>query len=131
MRFWKCSRPNDRRPKSTGRLADVRDRERMFRLFADFKPDIVFHAAALKHVPLLEQDWGEGVKTNVFGSVNVADAAAAAGASAMVMISTDKAIEPVSVLGATKRFAEIAAAGASPCPSRLIAIPSQRPSQAL
>lgn len=91
----------------TGRLADIRDRERITRLMADFKPDIVFHSAALKHVPLLEQDWGEGVKTNVFGSVNVADAAAAAGATAMVMISTDKAIEPVSVLGATKRFAEM------------------------
>ena len=90
-----------------GRIADVRDRDRITRLFADFKPDIVFHAAALKHVPILEQDWGEGVKTNVFGSVNVADAAASAGASAMVMISTDKAIEPVSVLGATKRFAEM------------------------
>lgn len=90
-----------------GRLADVRDRERIMRLFADFKPDLVFHAAALKHVPLLERDWGEGVKTNVFGSVNVADAAVAAGAAGMVMISTDKAIEPVSVLGATKRFAEM------------------------
>ena len=90
-----------------GRIADVRDRNRLFRLMADFKPDIVFHAAALKHVPLLEQNWEEGVKTNVFGSVNVADAAAAAGAAAMVMISTDKAIEPVSVLGATKRFAEM------------------------
>ena len=90
-----------------GRLADVRDRERIMRLFADFKPDLVFHAAALKHVPLLERDWGEGVKTNVFGSVNVADAAVAAGATGMVMISTDKAIEPVSVLGATKRFAEM------------------------
>ncbi len=90
-----------------GRLADVRDRDRIFRLLADFKPDIVFHAAALKHVPLLEQDWGEAVKTNVFGSINVADAAAAAGAAAMVMISTDKAIEPVSMLGATKRFAEM------------------------
>jgi O-antigen biosynthesis protein WbqV len=55
----------------------------------------------------LERDWGEGVKTNVFGSVNVADAAIDAGAAAMVMISTDKAIEPVSVLGATKRFAEM------------------------
>jgi nucleoside-diphosphate-sugar epimerase len=85
----------------------VRDRERIMRADADFKPDIVFHAAALKHVPLLERDWGEGVKTNVFGSVNVADAAVAAGAGAMVMISTDKAIEPVSVLGATKRFAEM------------------------
>jgi O-antigen biosynthesis protein WbqV len=90
-----------------GRLADVRDRERIVRLFREFKPDIVFHAAALKHVPLLEQDWGEGVKTNVFGSVNVADAAVEAGASAMVMISTDKAIEPVSMLGATKRLAEM------------------------
>ena len=93
--------------KIEGRLADIRDRERIMRLFADFKPDIVFHAAALKHVPLLERDWDEGVKTNVFGSVNVADAAAEAGAAGMVMISTDKAIEPVSVLGATKRFAEM------------------------
>jgi len=90
-----------------GRIADVRDRARIFRLIGDFKPDMVFHAAALKHVPLLETDWAEGVKTNVFGSVNVADAAVAAGARAMVMISTDKAIEPVSVLGATKRFAEM------------------------
>ena len=90
-----------------GRLADIRDRDRVFRLVADFRPDIVFHAAALKHVPLLERDWGEGVKTNVFGTVNVADAAAAAGAAAMVMISTDKAIEPISVLGASKRFAEM------------------------
>jgi O-antigen biosynthesis protein WbqV len=90
-----------------GRLADIRDRERMFRLIAEFKPDLVFHAAALKHVPLLERDWDEGIKTNVFGSVNVADAALAAGAEAMVMISTDKAIEPVSVLGATKRLAEM------------------------
>jgi O-antigen biosynthesis protein WbqV len=90
-----------------GRLADVRERDRIFRLLKEFKPDIVFHAAALKHVPLLEQDWGEGIKTNIFGSMNVADAAAAAGVAAMVMISTDKAIEPVSVLGATKRFAEM------------------------
>jgi len=90
-----------------GRLADIRDRNRVFRLLADFRPDIVFHAAALKHVPLLERDWGEGVKTNVFGTVNVADAAVAAGAAAMVMISTDKAIEPISVLGASKRFAEM------------------------
>jgi FlaA1/EpsC-like NDP-sugar epimerase len=90
-----------------GRIADVRDRERIMRVFADFRPDVVFHAAALKHVPLLERDWGEGIKTNVLGSVNVVDAAVAAGAGAMVMISTDKAIEPVSVLGATKRLAEM------------------------
>ena len=73
----------------------------------EFKPDIVFHAAALKHVPILERDWSEGVKTNIFGSINVADAAVASGARAMVMISTDKAIEPVSMLGLTKRFAEM------------------------
>ena len=90
-----------------GRIADVRDRERIMRVFADYRPEIVFHAAALKHVPLLERDWGEGIKTNVFGSVNVIDAAVAAGAAALVMISTDKAIEPVSVLGATKRLAEM------------------------
>src|SRR5262249_22009903 len=90
-----------------GRIADIRDRDRMFRLIGDFKPEIVFHAAALKHVPLVERDWAEGVRTNVLGSVNVADAAAAAATRAMVMISTDKAIEPVSMLGATKRFAEM------------------------
>jgi FlaA1/EpsC-like NDP-sugar epimerase len=90
-----------------GRIADIRDRERIVRLMGEFKPDIVFHAAALKHVPILERDWSEGVKTNIFGSVNVADAALAAGAKAMVMISTDKAIEPVSMLGLTKRFAEM------------------------
>ena len=90
-----------------GRIADIRDRERILGLMNEFKPDIVFHAAALKHVPILERDWSEGVKTNIFGSVNVADAALAAGADAMVMISTDKAIEPVSMLGLTKRFAEM------------------------
>ncbi|MEP7032031.1 MAG: polysaccharide biosynthesis protein, partial [Pseudolabrys sp.] len=81
--------------------------QRITNLITEFKPDILFHAAALKHVPLLELDWDEGIKTNVFGSINVADAAAAAGATAMVMISTDKTIEPVSVLGATKRLAEM------------------------
>jgi FlaA1/EpsC-like NDP-sugar epimerase len=90
-----------------GRIADIRDRERVHRLMKEFKPDLVFHAAALKHVPILERDWSEGVKTNIFGSINVADAARSAGAGAMVMISTDKAIEPVSMLGLTKRFAEM------------------------
>jgi O-antigen biosynthesis protein WbqV len=90
-----------------GRIADVRDRERISRLIKAAEPHLVFHAAALKHVPIVEREWDEGIRTNVFGSVNVADAAAAAGAEAMVMISTDKAIEPVSVLGATKRLAEM------------------------
>jgi FlaA1/EpsC-like NDP-sugar epimerase len=93
--------------KVEGRIADIRDSGRILRLMNEFRPDIVFHAAALKHVPILERDWSEGVKTNIFGSVNVADAAQAAGAEAMVMISTDKAIEPVSMLGLTKRFAEM------------------------
>jgi O-antigen biosynthesis protein WbqV len=122
--------------KIDGRIADIRDRDRVRRLVIGFRPDIVFHAAALKHVPLLERDWEEGVKTNVFGSVNVADAAVEAGAAAMVMISTDKAIEPISILGATKRFAEMycqaldavslgTASGAQPAggaPTRFIAV---------
>jgi FlaA1/EpsC-like NDP-sugar epimerase len=94
-------------PVIEGRIADIRDRERVMQLMNEFRPDIVFHAAALKHVPILERAWSEGVKTNIFGSVNVADAALAEGAEAMVMISTDKAIEPVSMLGLTKRFAEM------------------------
>lgn len=92
----------------SGHIADVREKDRLAGLIAAFKPDIVFHAAALKHVPYLEQDWTEGIKTNVIGSINTAEAAIAAGASSLVMISTDKAIQPVSMLGATKRFAEIA-----------------------
>jgi len=90
-----------------GRIANVRDRNRILQLMNEFKPNIVFHAAALKHVPILERDWSEGVKTNIFGSINVADAALYSGAATMVMISTDKAIEPVSMLGLTKRFAEM------------------------
>ncbi len=96
-----------RRLELTGHICDVRDRERLFALLQDFRPDVVFHAAALKHVPYLEQDWEEGIRTNVTGSINAADATVAAGAEAFVMISTDKAIEPASMLGATKRFAEI------------------------
>lgn len=114
-----------------GRIADIRDRDRIMRLMHEFKPNIVFHAAALKHVPILERDWAEGVKTNIFGSVNVADAALASGADAMVMISTDKAIEPVSMLGLTKRFAEmycqaldryLASKGNGKPPMRLISV---------
>ena len=90
-----------------GVIADVRDRERIQEVMREYRPDVVFHAAALKHVPYLERNWTEGVKTNIFGSMNVADAAVEAGARTVVMISTDKAIEPVSMLGVTKRFAEM------------------------
>jgi O-antigen biosynthesis protein WbqV len=90
-----------------GVIADVRDRERIRFIMKDFAPDVVFHAAALKHVHYLEKNWTEGIKTNVFGSVNVADAAVEAGVGEIVIISTDKAIDPVSMLGVTKRFAEM------------------------
>ncbi|QRE72755.1 SDR family NAD(P)-dependent oxidoreductase [Methylobacterium aquaticum] len=110
----------------SGVIADIRDRDRLFRVLKEFRPDYVFHAAALKQVPYLERDWSEGIKTNVFGSVNVADATLAAGAKALVMISTDKAIEPVSQLGVTKRFAEMYAqaldAGRTPGETRLVAV---------
>lgn len=90
-----------------GRLCDVRDRDRVFALMGDFAPDVVFHAAALKHVPHLEREVDEAVRTNVFGTVNAADAAIKAGAEAFVLISTDKATRPTSILGATKRIAEL------------------------
>lgn len=115
--------------RASGIIADIRDAERVHAIFAEFQPDYVFHAAALKQVPYLEQDWSEGIKTNVFGSINVADATLAAGARALVMISTDKAIEPVSQLGVTKRFAEMVAqardaeqAQVPGHPTRLIAV---------
>jgi O-antigen biosynthesis protein WbqV len=96
------------RDRVTAYLCDIRDRARLDTLMAETGPAIVFHSAALKHVPFLEQDWDEGLRTNTFGSLAVAEAAIAANVSIVVMISTDKAVEPVSVLGASKRAAEIA-----------------------
>ena len=87
-------------------LCDVRDRKRVARAFDREIPEIVFHAAAYKHVPLVEQNPLEGVRTNVVGTRNVADEAVRCGARAMVMISTDKAVNPTNVMGATKRLAE-------------------------
>lgn len=87
-------------------LADVRDRARLESIFATEQPEIVFHAAALKHVPLSEANVRETVLTNVQGTKNVADCAQQVRARAMVMISTDKAINPTNVMGATKRIAE-------------------------
>ena len=88
-------------------LRDIRDRERLERAFAQERPDIVFHAAALKHVPLAEANPNECVLTNVGGTMNVADACRGAGVATMVLISTDKAVNPSSVMGATKRLAEL------------------------
>lgn len=87
-------------------LLDVRDRDAVLRAMQTHSPDFVFHAAALKHVPIVEAQPSEGVVTNVIGSRNVADMAAEAGARAMVMVSTDKAVNPANVMGATKRLAE-------------------------
>jgi len=87
-------------------IADVRDRERLVRVFEAFRPELVFHAAALKHVPLVEANAVEGATTNVLGTVNLAEEAIRGRVAAVVMISTDKAVNPTSVMGATKRIAE-------------------------
>ena len=88
-------------------IADVRDAARVRDVFERFRPELVFHAAALKHVPMVEANPAEGLLTNAAGTRNVADAARAAGAAAMVLISTDKAVNPTSVMGASKRLAEM------------------------
>lgn len=87
-------------------LGDVRDRGRIDDVIAREKPNLVFHAAALKHVPMVERNPNEGVLTNVIGGRNVADACRAANVELMVQISTDKAVNPANVMGATKRLAE-------------------------
>ena len=88
-------------------IVDVRDRNRILGTIAAAKPDLVFHAAALKHVPLVEDNPAEGARTNIAGTVNVADACAKNDVQMMVQISTDKAINPTSIMGATKRAAEM------------------------
>jgi FlaA1/EpsC-like NDP-sugar epimerase len=92
-------------------LADIRDRRRLHRVFADLAPSVVFHTAAHKHLQLLESAPAEAVKTNVYGTQNVVDASLAAGVERFVMVSTDKAAEPTSVLGASKLMAEYVAQG--------------------
>jgi len=88
-------------------VADVRDFKKLEKIFCDFKPDIVFHAAAYKHVPLMEYFPEEAIKTNIFGTYNVVKAACKVDVEKFINISTDKAVNPTSVMGATKRFAEI------------------------
>ena len=88
-------------------IGSVRDKARVDHVFRVFKPDVVFHAAAHKHVPLMELSPGEAVKNNVFGTLNVAQAADEFGTKRMVLISTDKAVNPTNVMGATKRICEL------------------------
>jgi FlaA1/EpsC-like NDP-sugar epimerase len=88
-------------------IADVRDRDRIARVFVSARPDIVFHVAAHKHVPLMEANPCEAIKNNVAGSRNVVDAALASDVQRLVLMSTDKAAAPSNVMGATKRVAEL------------------------
>ena len=88
-------------------IADIQDRERIFEIVNQYHPDVIYHAAAHKHVPLMEYNPREAVKNNIFGTKNVAEAAHTYGVSNFVMISTDKAVNPPNVMGATKRVAEM------------------------
>ena len=88
-------------------IGDVRNRERVEEVFSDFRPDIVYHAAAYKHVPLMESQPNEAIRANVLGTKNMADMAVKYGVERFVMISTDKAVNPTNIMGASKRIAEI------------------------
>lgn len=88
-------------------IASVRDKARLNKIFGEYHPDIVFHAAAHKHVPLMEDSPGEAIKNNVFGTYNTAVCANEYGAKRFVLISTDKAVNPTNIMGATKRMCEM------------------------
>jgi FlaA1/EpsC-like NDP-sugar epimerase len=104
-------------------IGDMTDRLRVEAVFRTFRPAVVFHAAAHKHVPMMEFNPAEAVKNNVFGTQLVADAAHDFGARAFVMVSTDKAVNPTSIMGATKRIAEmIIQARAGTSPTRYVAV---------
>jgi FlaA1/EpsC-like NDP-sugar epimerase len=103
-------------------LADIRDGSTLCQLFDRIQPDVVFHAAANKHLPLLERHPGEALKTNVVGTMNVIEATLRCGASHFVNISTDKAAKPSSMLGASKRLAELLAAGAASETTRVASV---------
>jgi FlaA1/EpsC-like NDP-sugar epimerase len=92
-------------------IGSVRNSHRIESIFADYRPDIVFHAAAHKHVPLMEDSPNEAIKNNVFGTYNVAKAAALNGTKRMVLISTDKAVNPTNIMGASKRICEMVIQG--------------------
>jgi FlaA1/EpsC-like NDP-sugar epimerase len=105
-------------------IADVCDGRRISQIFVHHQPHVIFHCAAHKHVPMMECNPGEAIKNNVFGSRTVADAARACGAAAFVMVSTDKAVNPTSVMGASKRCAElyVQSLNTDDCPTRFVAV---------
>src|SRR5690606_31756054 len=88
-------------------IADVRNAERLKKVFSTFRPDIVFHAAAYKHVPMMENNPSESILTNILGTKNVADMSHQFNVERFVFVSTDKAVNPTNVMGASKRIAEI------------------------
>ena len=88
-------------------IADVQDRTRIFDIVDEYRPDVIYHAAAHKHVPLMEGNPMEAVKNNIFGTKNVAEAADTFSVGNFVLVSTDKAVNPPNIMGATKRFAEM------------------------
>ncbi|KIO68297.1 hypothetical protein B4065_1646 [Caldibacillus thermoamylovorans] len=88
-------------------IADIQDKNRIFEVMEEYRPQVVYHAAAHKHVPLMEYNPKEAVKNNIFGTKNVAEAAGTFGINTFVLVSTDKAVNPTNVMGATKRCAEL------------------------
>lgn len=88
-------------------IADIQDRERIFEVMEDYRPDVIYHAAAHKHVPLMEYNPFEAVKNNILGTKNIAESADTYGVGTFVMISSDKAVNPTNVMGSTKRIAEM------------------------
>jgi len=105
-------------------IADIGDARRIAQVFERHQPQVIFHCAAHKHVPMMELNPGEAIKNNIFGTQIVADAAKQYGAAAFVMVSTDKAVNPTSVMGAAKRCAElyIQSLNADDCRTRFVAV---------
>lgn len=103
-------------------IASVRDKERIYSIFETLRPEIVFHAAAHKHVPLMEDNPSEAVKNNIFGTYHVVRAAERFGTKKFVMISTDKAVNPTNIMGATKRFCEMVLQSRTESPTQYCAV---------
>jgi FlaA1/EpsC-like NDP-sugar epimerase len=103
-------------------IADIRDAERIHQVFAELRPEVVFHAAAHKHLPLLERNPCEGVKSNVLGTKHLVEASLVVGAERFILISTDKAADPTSILGVTKRLAEMVVQANAGGPTRMASV---------